>query len=176
MVLGVVHRHKQTHGYQVYHDLVSWQAETWTKIRPGSIYHALAQLEKQGMLINHGHKDGQKGLSKTIYSMTDAGEAELIKLVKQALVSYDQESFTAGLAFMSILSRSTAILLAEERLRKHKETVDFLAKLPRTDMPSTPAQHSAIITSWSAIFDVTATWQRQFIDDLKNGMYGFRDK
>jgi hypothetical protein len=107
--------------------------------------------------------------------MTDAGEAELVKLVKQALVSYDQENFTAGLAFMSVLSRSTAILLAEERLRNHEETVDFLTKLPRTDIPSTPAQHSAIITSWSAIFDVTAIWQRQFINDLKNGMYRFQD-
>lgn len=173
MVLGVMHQHRQTHGYQVYHDLTSWQAETWTKIRPGSIYHALTQLEKQGMLTNHGLKDGQKGSSKTVYSITKKGEHELVALVEQALVSYDQEVFTAGLAFMSVLSRQKAISLAEERLNNHTETVVFLSKLPRTDVPATPQQHSAIITSWSAVFEATAKWQRQFIRDLKSGMYRF---
>lgn len=175
MVLGVMHQHKQTHGYQVYHELISWQAESWTKIRPGSIYHALTQLEKQGMLLNHGLKDGQKGLSKTVYSITKKGESELLRLIEEALLSYDQEAFTAGLAFMSVLSRQKATLLAEERLNNHTATVIFLSKLPRTDVPATPQQHSAIITSWSAVFDATAKWQRQFIRDLKSGLYRFED-
>ena len=173
MVLGVMHREKQAHGYQVYRELVSWQAETWTKIRPGSIYHALTQLSKEGMLINEGLEDGQKGSSKTIYSITDKGEAELVKLVEEALVSYDQEVFTAGLAFMSILTRRRTIQLSEVRLDNHEKTLAFLNELPRDNIPATPKQHTAIISSWSVLFYSSAEWQKRFVNELKNGMYRF---
>lgn len=173
MVLGVMHQERITHGYTVYHALVSWQADTWTKIRPGSIYHALTQLEKEGRIINKGTAAGSKGSAKTLYEISASGEDELKKLVRLALVSYDQEQFTAGLAFMAVLTRQEAIDLAKERLHMHSETIDFMNTLPRSDTPDTPAQHLAIITSWTTIFSATHTWQKQFLQDLQRGKYTF---
>ncbi len=175
MVLGVMHRERKTHGYTVYHALVSWQAETWTKIRPGSIYHALGQLEKEGLVINEGLTLGNKGSAKTLYAISTTGEEELKNLIRTALVSYDQEQFTAGLAFMSILSREEVIGLATQRLQAHRETISFMKMLPRNDMPDTPAQHSAIITSWTSVFSATHAWQKQFLQDLQSGKYVFVD-
>jgi hypothetical protein len=40
-------------------------------------------------------------------------------------------------------------------------------------MPATPKQHSAIISSWSAIFYASAEWQKQFVDELVGGAYMF---
>lgn len=175
MVLGVTHRHKQAHGYRVLHDLKSWQAENWTKIRPGSIYHALTQLTKEGLLTEEGTEKGSRGSSKTIYTLTKKGERELLVLIEEALVSYDQEVFTAGLAFMSVLPRARAIACAEERLVNFEKTVEFLEELPRNDKPETPKMHSAIISSWSAVFSSSTEWQRQFVKDLKSGVYEFCD-
>lgn len=175
MVLGVIYRHEQTHGYQVLHDLKSWQAETWTKICPGSIYHALTQLTKEGMLSEEGVEKGGRGSSKTIYALTEKGEKELFTLIEDALISYDQEVFTAGLAFMSVLPRARVIERAEERLANFEKTVDFLEELPRSDKPETPKMHSAIISSWSAVFSSSTEWQRQYVKDLKCGMYEFCD-
>lgn len=175
MVLGVVHRRKQTHGYQVLHDLTSWQAETWTKIRPGSIYHALTQLTKEDMLTEEGVERGGRGSSKTVYALTKKGEEELFALIEEALISYDQEIFTAGLAFMSILPRARVIERAEERLANFEKTVEFLEELPRSDKPETPKQHSAIISSWSAVFSSSTAWQQQYVEDLKRGIYEFCD-
>lgn len=175
MVLGVVHRHKKTHGYQVLRDLTSWQAETWTKIRPGSIYHALTQLTKEGLLTEEGIEEGGRGSSKTLYSLTKEGENELVRLIEDALISYDQEVFTAGLAFMTILPRECALRHAEERLVNFKKTVEFLEALPRDDRPKTPKEHSAIISSWSAVFSSLTAWQEHFVEDVKRGVYEFSD-
>lgn len=175
MVLGVMHRHKQTHGYQVLYDLKSWQAETWTNIRPGSIYHALAQLTKEGMLTEGGVEKGGRGSSRTVYALTKKGEKELVALIEDALISYDQEVFTAGLAFMSILPRARVIERAVERLANLEKTVEFLEELPRNDKPETPKKHSAIISSWSAVFSSSTAWQRQYVEDLKHGKYEFCD-
>ncbi|MBE1582569.1 PadR family transcriptional regulator [Nonomuraea angiospora] len=50
LVLGVVRLHGQAHGYLVGSELESWEAGQWAGLRSGSIYHALRQLAKEGLL------------------------------------------------------------------------------------------------------------------------------
>lgn len=48
LVLGAVRQHGRAHGYQIRNDLEFWGAHEWSNAKPGSIYHALKQLAKQG--------------------------------------------------------------------------------------------------------------------------------
>ncbi|NEE20007.1 PadR family transcriptional regulator, partial [Streptomyces sp. SID7499] len=48
LVLGAVRMHGRAHGYQVRNDLEYWGAHEWSNAKPGSIYHALKQMAKQG--------------------------------------------------------------------------------------------------------------------------------
>ena len=41
LVLGVVRRHRSAHGYAVQRELMSWRVDTWTRVKPPSIYHAI---------------------------------------------------------------------------------------------------------------------------------------
>lgn len=50
LVLGAVRQHGRAHGYQVRNDLEYWGAHEWSNAKPGSIYHALKQMAKQGLL------------------------------------------------------------------------------------------------------------------------------
>ena len=174
MVLGVVHQKKETHGYDVYREIMSWKAETWSKVRSGSIYHAFMQLEKQGFLQRNATEKSKDGPAKTSYSITTSGEAELLKLIKTSLVSYEQEEFAAGIAFMHLLPRQTVIELAQQRLAQYHQTSDFLRALPRESQPTTPATHPEVIDSWTVLFTATASWQQQFIEHLKDGRYTFK--
>ena len=175
MVLGVVRREKQAHGYKVYHELVSWQAKEWSKVRPGSIYHALSQLEKEGFLKGMPTAEGT-GLAKRSYVITPAGQEEFVHLVEEALVSYDLESFAGGMAFMHELPRARVIELAKERLKAYREVSRFLSTLPRETIPSTPAKHPEIVGMWESFFNDTAKWQRNFIKHLQEGNYSFVDE
>lgn len=53
LVLGAVRQHGRAHGYQVRNDLEYWGAHEWSNAKPGSIYHALKQMAKQGLLHAH---------------------------------------------------------------------------------------------------------------------------
>lgn len=53
LVLGAVRQHGRAHGYQVRNDLEYWGAHEWSNAKPGSIYHALKQMAKQGLLRAH---------------------------------------------------------------------------------------------------------------------------
>ena len=175
MVLGVVHQEKQAHGYKVYSELMSWQAKEWSKVRPGSIYHALSQLEKEGFLAGVPTAEGS-GLAKRNYTITSAGEKEFVGLVEKALVEYDLDLFAAGIAFMHHLPRARVIELAQQRLKAYREVNVFLDTLPREAVPSTPAKHPEIVGMWTSFFSDTARWQKNFIKHLEEGEYSFIDE
>jgi DNA-binding PadR family transcriptional regulator len=175
MVLGIVSQKSGTHGYDVHREIISWKAETWSKVRSGSIYHAFTQLEKEGFLQRQATEKSKDGPAKTSYSITKNGQAELLQLIEKALVSYDQEQFAAGLAFMHLLSRQKVIDLAKQRLNLYQQTCDFMGSLPQESHPSTPATHPEIINSWAVLFTATTIWQQQFIDHLEKGDYTFSD-
>ncbi len=174
MVLGILHDTDEAHGYTILQKLNSWQAETWTAIKPGSVYHALGQFEKHHLAENLGSKQGG-GPAATGYKITQKGKAELYKLVEKALISYDQEEFAAGLAWMHVLSRSKVIELARQRLSMYQEICVFMETLPRDDAPTEPSKHPEIIGSWQTIFVATTQWQEGFVKRLESGAYSFSD-
>src|SRR5262249_6904137 len=50
MILGLVQWMEPVHGYDVRRELLSWNADKWAKIQPGSIYHALKKMTDEGLL------------------------------------------------------------------------------------------------------------------------------
>lgn len=173
MVLGVLSTAETTHGYMIFRRIHDWQSETWTDIKPGSIYHALTYLDKKGLVDNKGIKTESKGPAATSYKINERGLEELQTLIREALISYDQETFTAGLAWMHLLPRSEVLALARQRLQQFEATCQFMRALPREDKPQSPDKHPEIIESWTAIFDATVEWSRTFIAHIEAGKYTF---
>lgn len=50
MILGVISASQPVHGYDVRRELWGWRADEWATIHPGSIYHALKRLTREGLL------------------------------------------------------------------------------------------------------------------------------
>ena len=50
LVLGVVRLFQPVHGYEVRRELLSWRAQEWASVKPGSIYNALKTLTREGYL------------------------------------------------------------------------------------------------------------------------------
>lgn len=77
---------KPTHGYEIQKFIQVNHMDSWTKIQSGSIYYALAKLEKEGLIelaaeVNVGAKQ------RKIYAVTEKGRQELKQLVNQELRS-----------------------------------------------------------------------------------------
>ncbi|MDH2424349.1 PadR family transcriptional regulator [Sphaerisporangium sp. TRM90804] len=119
LVLGAVRRRGRAHGYQVRGDLESWGAHEWSTAKPGSIYHALRHMAKQGLLRAHeSAPSAAGGPPRTEYELTAEGDAEFLSLLRAALVRHDQkiDELTAGVGFLDCLPREEAIALLKERV------------------------------------------------------------
>src|SRR5690348_15398410 len=50
MILGIVQWMQPVHGYDVRRELLSWSADKWANVQPGSIYHGLRKLAEEDLL------------------------------------------------------------------------------------------------------------------------------
>lgn len=80
-VLGLL-REQPRHGYELYRWLERSQTAVWAEVLPGSIYHALRQMHKEGLIdIQSTEQTGNR--SRAIYTITPAGQAAFNQLLQE---------------------------------------------------------------------------------------------
>ncbi|MER5545364.1 PadR family transcriptional regulator [Streptomyces sp. NPDC002589] len=177
LVLGAVRQHGRAHGYQVRGDLEYWGAHEWSNAKPGSIYHALKQMAKQGLL--HAHEIAPStagGPPRTEYELTDQGAEEYFTLLRDALVTYDQrgDMKAAAIGFMVDLPRAEAVALLKERTRRIEAwrssvTEDYVPE----GGPAQLGHIGEIMNMWVHTADSEAAWTHGLVERIENGAYTF---
>ncbi|MCL8013761.1 PadR family transcriptional regulator [Streptomyces sp. AS02] len=177
LVLGAVRQHGRAHGYQVRNDLEYWGAHEWSNAKPGSIYHALKQMAKQGLLLAHEIAPSTAGgPPRTEYEITEKGTEEYLGLVRQYLTSYDQrpDVLTAALGFMVDLDREEVLALLEERVRSiegwRKAVTEYYTP---EEGPGQLGHIGEIMNFWVHSADTGAEWTRGLIERIRGGAYTF---
>ncbi|BDM73126.1 transcriptional regulator [Streptomyces nigrescens] len=177
LVLGAVRQHGRAHGYQVRNDLEYWGAHEWSNAKPGSIYHALKQMAKQGLL--HAHDIAPStvgGPPRTEYEVTPAGEAEYFSLLREALSRADQkfDVLSAGIGFVVDLPRDEAVALLKQRVRALEEwrstVTDYYTP---EEGPGQLGHIGEIMNLWVHSADSGAEWTRGLIARIEGGAYVF---
>ncbi|NEW50566.1 PadR family transcriptional regulator [Nocardia cyriacigeorgica] len=176
LVLGVMRRQQPTHGYAVRQELLSWRAETWTNVKPGSIYHALKQLTQEGKLRALGTEDSGLGPGRTMFELTESGEDEFRTLMDAALISIDMEELGAAIAFMDALPRAHVIDKLREQRHRSTEVRDGLLEM----VPDFPGRHDAphatdLLELWSGVFENLSGWTSGVLARLEAGEYRMAD-
>ncbi|MEU5280302.1 PadR family transcriptional regulator [Streptomyces asoensis] len=177
LVLGAVRQHGRAHGYQVRGDLEYWGAHEWSNAKPGSIYHALKQMAKQGLLREHETAPSTAGgPPRTEYEITEAGTEEYLRLLREALTSYDQKTDvkSAAIGFMVDLPREEAVSLLRERIRGIEEWRSaVLGHYVPEDGPEQLGHIGEIMNLWIHTADAEAAWTRGLIERIERGAYTF---
>ncbi|MFD8392257.1 PadR family transcriptional regulator [Streptomyces sp. NPDC059680] len=177
LVLGAVRQHGRAHGYQVRGDLEYWGAHEWSNAKPGSIYHALKQMAKQGLL--HAHEIAPStagGPPRVEYEITDRGEDAFFRLLRESLVAYDQKMDiqSAAVGFLVELSRAEALELLRERIRRIEQWRSDVTEhyIPEAG-PGQLGHIGEIMNLWIHTADADAAWTQGLIDRLEAGAYTF---
>ncbi|WP_432563554.1 PadR family transcriptional regulator [Kineococcus sp. SYSU DK003] len=177
LVLGAVRQHGRAHGYQVLNDLESWGAHEWSTAKPGSIYHALRQLTKQGLLLAHETAPSTVGgPPRTEYEITQRGAEEFLSLLRAALVSHDQrlDVLSSGVGFIVHLPRREAVALLQERVEGlqawRTSVTDYYTP---EDGPGQLGHIGEIMNLWVHSADAGAEWTRGLIERIEDGAYTF---
>ncbi|MFF1835106.1 PadR family transcriptional regulator [Streptomyces sp. NPDC058231] len=177
LVLGAVRQHGRAHGYQVRNDLEYWGAHEWSSAKPGSVYHALKQMAKQGLLVAHETAPSTAGgPPRTEYEITGRGTEEYFALLRAALTSYDQKTdmLSAGIGFIVDLERSEAVALLRERVaRLAAWRASVTEYYTPQEGPESLGHIGEIMNMWVHSADAGAEWTRGLIARIEGGAYTF---
>ncbi|MBB1246417.1 PadR family transcriptional regulator [Streptomyces durbertensis] len=175
LVLGAVRQHGRAHGYMIRNDLEFWGAHEWSNAKPGSIYHALKQLNKQGLL--HAHETAPSpagGPPRTEYELTDAGHAEFLRLLRHSLTAIDEKPdvLTSAVGFIVDLPRQEAVELLRKRVADLEAwRAEVTAYWAPEGAPQEWGHIGEIMRLWVHNSDAGAEWTRGLISRLEAGAY-----
>ncbi|MEV4744597.1 helix-turn-helix transcriptional regulator [Streptomyces sp. NPDC049555] len=179
LVLGSVRQHGRAHGYQVRGDLEMWGAQEWSNAKPGSIYHALKTMAKQGLLVAHDTAPSEAGgPPRTEYELTAAGEAEYFSLLRTALASHDQrvDVLTACVGFLVDLPRAEAVALLRQRVAALEAWREDIRRRWTPGEGEDWGHIAEIGVLWEDIAAGGAHWARGLIERLEAGAYVMADE
>jgi len=177
LVLGSILRRGISHGYAVFSDITSWHADTWTNVKPGSIYHALDKLESQAMTKSvNPEVNGKLGPSRKEYTVTKKGGSEFRALLESTLVSTDIQQFSVGVAFMDMLSRQKVIALLQQRRIALETSINFLRCLPTEERPIEPSKHPELVGIWVSYVENEAATTERILRNVQAGKYEFNSE
>ncbi|WP_189890832.1 PadR family transcriptional regulator [Streptomyces xantholiticus] len=177
LVLGAVRQHGRAHGYQVRNDLEYWGAHEWSNAKPGSIYHALKQMAKQGLL--HAHEIAPStagGPPRTEYEVTQKGTEAYFALLRESLTAHDQKMdvLSAAIGFIVDLPRAEAVELLRMRVRGIEEwRASVTEYYTPKEGPESLGHIGEIMNLWVSSADYGAEWTRDLIRRIEGGAYTF---
>jgi DNA-binding PadR family transcriptional regulator len=117
MILGVVQWLQPVHGYDVRRELLSWNADKWANVQPGSVYHALRKLADEKLLREVSTEQVGARPARTTYEITDKGVAEYESLLRNNLwnLGAPPDPFLAAFSLLPSLPREEVVAALRSR-------------------------------------------------------------
>jgi DNA-binding PadR family transcriptional regulator len=142
LILGILQFKSPAHGYEIRRELESWRAEQWAHVAYGSIYFALGKMAEEGLVEAVGTDHVGRRPARTLYIITEAGNREFERLVRDAWWDTKPriDPFQIALTFMAKLPREELLLALHsraDRIRAFLKAVEmrsmrvFLVEKPR---------------------------------------------
>ena len=178
LVLGVVRMYGKAHGYQVRRELLTWSADKWANVQPGSIYHALKKMTAEELLEQVEVEPGESGPDRTAYRLTAEGETAFQVMLAQALADPDPLAHdrSAAIVLMTTLPRKRVVGLLRQQLVKlesEEQTWRLLAE--ESEDWGRPEHVRELYLLWRSHAEASATWLRGLIERLEAGQYVMAD-
>jgi DNA-binding PadR family transcriptional regulator len=178
LVLGAVRIFQPVHGYFVRRELLSWHAERWAHLNPGSVYNALRSLTRERYLEEAGTESEGGRPARTTYRLTSDGEAEFLGLLRAALWNvepFEPAALMAAWSFAWVLQRQEVVAALEHRLEQiaaagqaSRYAIEDLGRDP--DRPAHVAEHFRLV---QARLQGEAAWIQSLLVQLREGAYWF---
>jgi DNA-binding PadR family transcriptional regulator len=161
------------HPYEIARLLKHWGKEESIKIRYGSLYTVVQDLEKRGFVEAEGTARAGHRPERTVYRLTDDGRRELEERLRELISEPAKEYpvFASALSLVTVLHPDDVTLLLGERLRTleleivaTRATLDELVGAQRLPRIFVLESEYAL-----AMKQAEATWVRSVISELADG-------
>jgi DNA-binding PadR family transcriptional regulator len=135
MILGLVQWMQPVHGYDVRRELLSWSADKWANVQPGSIYHALRKLADEGLLRAVATEQVGARPARTTYEITPKGVEEFETLLRGNWweLATPPDPFMAAFSFLPALPRTEAVAALRNRAVQLRAGIEQLKAATSAD-------------------------------------------
>jgi DNA-binding PadR family transcriptional regulator len=115
LILGLL-RKQEMHGYQIT-ELIDRNLSVCTDLKKSLAYFLLDKMAGEGWISFEETREGKRPV-KRVYRLTEKGEAEFQRLLRENLAGYHRATFGSdtGVAFLDTLPAAEAIQLLRQRL------------------------------------------------------------
>lgn len=160
------------HPYEMYQLLRQRRGDRLVKLRPGSLYHTVARLERDELVVATGtHRDGNRP-ERTTYTISDAGRSALTDQVAAMLGTPTREypQFPLALAEAHNLDADTVVRLLRVRLEHlESELAELDANRAVTAQLGKPRVFTLHLEYLRTMTATEIDWLRATVDDLADG-------
>jgi len=116
-ILGILKQHS-AHGYEIKKRLHDLGVENWANLNWSSVYHALKQMEKEGLIQKYKILDNNGRPAKDVYTIQPEGEYAFSYLLKKTCikVTIDKNPIYIALLYLHELPPEEKVALLQQRL------------------------------------------------------------
>jgi DNA-binding PadR family transcriptional regulator len=117
LVLGILQQ-GPLHGYEIRKVIEQNGMDAWSGVLPGSIYHALHQMEREGLVVLEGTEQTGNRM-RAVYAISDKGRAEFGALLRKTWsepASALPTGLYLGLAFLEKLPQAEVIAALDRQI------------------------------------------------------------
>lgn len=144
LILGALHR-GDFHPYEIKRRLENAMVECYIDVDVGTLYYAVRQLEKEGLISAVSEERVARGGVRTVYRITDAGKAEFLQSLHQQFEQEGPVSQTlyGALLFLHLCDLEIVEDLVRRRIARLDELIAKLVPIRKQLLPvmSTGADH-----------------------------------
>ncbi|MET7749832.1 PadR family transcriptional regulator [Micromonospora sp. NPDC005367] len=174
MILGLVRWMQPVHGYDVRRELLSWSADKWANVQPGSIYHALRKLTEEGLLRTVATEQVGGRPARTTYEITEKGQEEFESLLRGLWwqVNEPTDPFAAAFSFLPALPRDEAAAALRNRAILLRAGMAWMRTSLESDWlrDTKPVHVGWMFELWTARAEVEAAWCERIAERLDSGV------
>lgn len=178
LLLGVVSFFGPANGFQLRRELLSWGVEEWAHINPGSIYSMLTTLSRTGLVVRTELIDG--GRPVAVYTVSEEGNRELFRLLKDAFTSVQVREpalFSAAMSFLPMVGREEFLgWMAMQKSDITGRIAELRNQSAAIREHNTAPLHVAYdLELHTGYLETLASWNDRITADIRDGLLNFRD-
>ncbi|MFU8852113.1 PadR family transcriptional regulator [Micromonospora sp. SL1-18] len=174
MILGLVRWMQPVHGYDVRRELLSWSADKWANVQPGSIYHALRKLTDEGLLRAVSTEQVGARPARTTYEVTPKGEDEFETLLRAQWWQLHEppDPFVAAFSFLPAMPRDEAAAALRNRANLLRAGVESMRASLDSDWVRNrkPVHVGWMFELWLARAEAEMAWCGRIADRIESGV------
>ncbi len=140
----------------------------WTKATRASIYQTLTRLTKKGWVETKKEKIG-KMPERTVYQLTDQGEAALSRMVREGLEQSDLPNFeyAVQLMFMGVLPDKQALAGIAQRRESFRSLLERLPPVENYDHEQENLIRRALLRFLRSYTELELDWLEWVSEEMR---------